>query len=87
MFSVDIDQTTRTLRVSGELDPHTAPALMQAAEKVRQPVVIDLARTTFIDAGGLGALVRIQPSRLANVSDRLRRVFVAGGLDSMLPTA
>ena len=82
---MDIDHDTCTVRVRGELDPQTAPTLVEAARESCRPMVVDLAGTTFIDAGGLGALVRIQPNRLANVSDRLRRVFVAGGLDSMLP--
>jgi anti-anti-sigma factor len=80
-----VDADACTLRVSGELDPESAPTLVQAAAGMCRPMTVDLSATTFIDAGGLGALVRIQPSRLANVSARLRRVFEAGGLTSMLP--
>ena len=46
-FSVDIDHDTCTVRVRGELDPQTAPTLVEAAREACRPMVVDLAGTTF----------------------------------------
>jgi anti-sigma B factor antagonist len=86
------------LRVQGELDLATACELRQACEVVEcalRPgvsVVVDLAELRFVDAAGLGALVRLR-NRLRSAgadltvvdpSPQVRRVFEHAGLGGIL---
>jgi anti-sigma B factor antagonist len=86
------------LRVQGELDLAAASDLRQACEVVEcglgpgVSVVVDLAELRFIDAAGLGALVRLRNRvraagaelTVVDPSPRVRRVFEHAGLGGIL---
>lgn len=86
------------LRVQGELDLATASDLRQACEVVEcglgpgVSVVIDLAELRFVDAAGLGALVRFRNRvraagaqlTVVGPSPQVRRIFDHAGLGGIL---
>lgn len=86
------------LIVSGEIDIAVADDLANAALacfKLDTPgVVIDLSPVTFLDASGLGALLRIRDASiaaekvfiLANIPPRVTRVLVITNLDAAFDT-
>lgn len=88
------------VRLQGELDLATAPDLWKACEVLEgrlEPhlcVFVDLAELQFLDAAGLGALVRLRNRVRAAGADfsvldpspRVRAVFEHAGLGSMLDT-
>lgn len=94
---IGLDFCTGRLSLAGELDEATAPRLLEAATVLRDlggcDLVIDLARLEFVCAAGLNALVRIavlqradgHALRLTNLPARLRRYFVVGRADWLLP--
>lgn len=69
--------------LEGELDYFVACELRQKLGKLGQSVVVDLSRLTFIDAGGVGALIGIRDElrasgarlELINPQPNVRRVF------------
>jgi anti-sigma B factor antagonist len=77
-----------TVRVSGELDLATAPALREhlanALSRCGAALVVDLTDVTFCDSSGLGALVATH--RRAQLLDRglALRVREAGRVDRLL---
>lgn len=60
---VEISEGVATVRVSGELDAHTAPQLkervLDALGQGVRWVMVDLEETEFLDSSGLGTLVGI----------------------------
>ncbi|MFD5559265.1 STAS domain-containing protein [Kitasatospora griseola] len=65
------------VRVNGEIDLDTAPALrraLAAALDAHREVVLDLSEVTFMDCAGLGAVVRAR-----NQADRSGRRLVLRG--------
>ena len=63
LISPHIDGATIMLGLAGDIDLATEPALWEAIEKAVTAdgvglVVIDLAKTTFMDCFGMNALVR-----------------------------
>jgi anti-sigma B factor antagonist len=89
---------SKCLRVQGELDLATAGELRQACEVVEcglgpgVSVVVDLAELRFVDAAGLGALVRLRNRvraagaelTVVDPSPQVRRVFEHAGLGGIL---
>ncbi|HET9381575.1 MAG TPA: STAS domain-containing protein [Streptomyces sp.] len=83
------------LRVSGELDHHTAPQLTRALKSVPlvpgTPLVIDFTGVTYCDSTGITVLVtafhRTEaagcPFGVTGVSHDLTRVFQTVGLDQV----
>ena len=84
------------LRAKGDLDAYTAPGLRaqlhEATAGEADLVVVDLARVTFIDSAGLGALVGAH-RRMREAEGELRivrppalvgRAFELTGLDQVL---
>ena len=84
------------LRAKGDLDAYTAPGLRaqlhEATAGEADLVVVDLARVTFIDSAGLGALVGAH-RRMREAEGELRivrppalvaRAFELTGLDEVL---
>ncbi len=63
------------LRISGEIDTHTAPALAErlAAIEASSDLAIDLEGTTFISSAGLSALLAAS-ERLTDAGGSLRIV-------------
>jgi anti-anti-sigma factor len=56
------DGTAARMELTGELDIGTGPdleeAVVRALHEGARDVVVDLARTTFMDSSGLGSLIR-----------------------------
>jgi anti-sigma B factor antagonist len=61
--SITDDQTTRVLRIRGELDalsaPELRPALDALVEERHDDIVVDLSDLRLIDSSGVGALVSL----------------------------
>ncbi|HET7367982.1 MAG TPA: STAS domain-containing protein [Gaiella sp.] len=84
------------VRAKGDLDAFTAPELRthlhEATAGDADLVVVDLARVTFIDSAGLGALVgahrRMREAegalRIVRPPDLVARAFELTGLDEVL---
>jgi anti-anti-sigma factor len=80
------------VRVNGELDLATVPRLLSTLERLDGDVHVDCSGLEFIDAAGLGALVRAhrtcaaRGSRLAVVdpSPAVVRLLRLVGLDTVL---
>jgi anti-anti-sigma factor len=95
-FDVQLDRSERRICVGGELDMATVPVLARAMALLLDidPVdsIVDLAGLTFIDAAGLGCLVRYAAqisaragkTTLVGVTPRVARVFDIGGLRHLL---
>ncbi len=93
-FLADLDLSRGLVSPTGELDLVTAPAVFDSARILRhtEHVTIDLSRVSFIDAGGLGAIVRLRSDLIAawgtlelvGVTPRHARVFALGGLATLL---
>ena len=90
---VDLDEDPPVLRVTGDIDIGSAPALTEAVAEVDQrspegPVVFDLAQVPFIDSSGLTVLVNTMnaghPVIIRNASDIVRRVIQATGLGDLM---
>lgn len=89
----DISDTEDGLRLTGELDAHTAPQLAEAIERLDlSRVVIDMAAVDFVDSSGLRVLIRAHQSAdergrkiaLANPSDAVTRLLEISGVDGYL---
>ena len=87
------EQEHRVLvKVCGEVDLLTAPALSEVLSATNSEVVVDLAQVTFMDAQGLGVLVEActraegHGDRLVvvNASPMARRLFEVTGLEHLL---
>ena len=88
-----------TVTVSGELDIATRAAFEGYLEEVLQAgpgqVIVDLSRLSFVDAGGLRALVSLRsradrqrtPLLLTGVSLRTLRILKIVGLDGQIAIA
>jgi anti-anti-sigma factor len=98
-FSIDAIQEGRvlTLRLSGELDIASAPALEDAAPEPRDwehldSVVVDLRSLAFLDSSGLRALFVIDTrareagrrARFVHGPRAVRRIFEVTALDERL---
>jgi len=90
---IDVDETTHVVELAGEVDLYSAPELkkrvLDAIDSGKTRIVVDLARTTFIDSTTLGVLVgarkrlRAKDGKLAVVCpdpDKLA-LFEMTGLD------
>ena len=70
-FTVEVRTRDKyqVLEIRGDLNMYTAPEFKATAEKVLntgvEDVVVDLARTSYIDSSGIGALMTLH-KRLAN---------------------
>ncbi len=94
---VHLDGSAQLL-LDGELDLLTAPDLWKSASEVvarlpsRSELVIDLSQLDFLDAAGLGVLVRLRNHlrskdsalHLDAAPSRVRRVFELTELDGLL---
>ncbi|MGI9119639.1 MAG: STAS domain-containing protein [Acidimicrobiales bacterium] len=94
---VHLDGSAQLL-LDGELDLLTAPDLWRSASEVvarlpsRSELVIDLSQLDFLDAAGLGVLVRLRNHlrskgsalHLDAAPSRVRRVFELTELDGLL---
>jgi anti-sigma B factor antagonist len=83
--------------VTGEVDIDTAPRMrdaLLAGLAAGEPVVADLGAVTFMDSGGLSALIVTHraataaglPFRLQHVPPAVRRLLEVTGMDSFLVT-
>jgi anti-sigma B factor antagonist len=86
------DANTVTLRIAGEIDIATVPALQPTISRLteRRPerVVIDLTDVVFMDSSGiallLGLAAQVDSVELANPSSIVRRVIELAGLATTL---
>ena len=89
---------TAIVRVAGELDLESAPALAGTLDRLERPcdrVVLDLSQLTFIDASGLRLAVTEHQRAasdgfefvLAGAVGPVLKVFRLTGLDVLLPMA
>ena len=97
IFDIDIAERDDAIvvLVRGEVDLATAPrldaALTRAEESSASMIIVDLERVTFMDATGLGVLVRhasIDSSarlRLTPGPRSVQRLFELSGMRSQLP--
>jgi len=95
-LTVSTDLAARRLKLTGELD-FFSPSLTEvsATLMVINPgdTTVDLAGVRFIDAGGLGRLVRLRNNlalhkatlTVINASTGAQRIFRIAGLQDMLP--
>jgi anti-sigma B factor antagonist len=83
--------------VAGDVDLHTADTLRREASDIIQRrcphLILDLSQVGFCDSAGLSALIGLWHATqavggalgLANVPDRLMRMLVLTGVDTILP--
>jgi anti-sigma B factor antagonist len=92
---VDPDAATAVVRVDGEIDVATAPFFQDALVSQLQlgnHAVADLGRVTFMDASGIGALIRAEQTArgcgvrltVAGPSQPVARVLDLTGADQIL---
>jgi anti-sigma B factor antagonist len=91
-----VDGTTHLVGVNGEIDIFTAPEfkslILDAIDKGREFVIVDLAGATFIDSSSLGVLISahrrlgLRDGRLIIACEvpAVRNTFRITGLDSVL---
>jgi anti-anti-sigma factor len=92
------DDDGATVALSGEIDMQAAESVITAGQQAlaAQParLVIDLTATTFLDSGGIGAIVALRNSAIAGGAElvlrrgprTVMRVLELVGLDSVIPT-
>lgn len=95
-LQIDLDVGHARIAVTGELELATVHVLHEAADVLisepAQVITIDLSRLQFIDAAGLGEIVRIRMTLIAEgrrlilsrPSPRIRRTFAIGGLAELV---
>lgn len=95
-LDVHVDSQLRRVTPFGELDGVSSPLLVKAVAMLARVCpgdsTLDLTHVTFLDAGGLGNLVRLSSEVAAHGSrlnvvgstSRVRRIFEIGGLARML---
>ena len=95
-LQIDLDVAHARVALTGELDLATVPVLREAAavllSETAEEITIDLGGLQFIDAAGIGEIVRLRLTLIA--ADRrltlsrpalsIRRTFAAGGLTELL---
>jgi anti-sigma B factor antagonist len=92
-FSIDVDARDgfEVVSVRGELDSGTSAQLAQELDRVvatGTPVVVDLSALSFIDSGGLHALMKPRPSARISVvcpPGNVSRVMSVVRLEHVLP--
>ena len=75
------------VRVVGELDIATLPALVEVLRSTPGPVTIDASQLTFLDACSIGVLARADQTKgvsVRHVNPACRLVFEVCGLEGML---
>ena len=96
-LQIDLDIAHARLAMTGELDLATVHVFREAAtlllSETAHEIAIDLGGLQFIDAAGLGEIVRLQAA--LNAADRrltlsrpspwIRRIFIVGGVAELLP--
>jgi anti-sigma B factor antagonist len=83
--------------VTGEIDQHTAPGLrtraLELIDQGHHHMILDLSGVGFCDSAGLSAMIGIWHGAqdaggsltLAAVPDRLMRMLILTGVDSLVP--
>ncbi len=90
---LEITPTDTGLRLAGELDTHTAPALQAALDGLdADRIVIDMAEVEFVDSSGLRVLIQSHQQAdeagrsvvLGQPSSAVRRLLEISGLEGYL---
>ena len=92
-FQLERNGSYPVLRVSGEIDLATAPALDESLESIPvgvEPIIVDLSGVGFLDSSGLSVLIRHRQRftledggnllRLVVTQDSVKRVLEVTGL-------
>ena len=98
LLTIDVDEqpSVYLLRIAGELDLASVPALdhelKRALASPAEAILLDLDRLTFVDSRGVQCLTKAARSdgkakrlRAAGVQGDARRIFRLTGLDAILP--
>ena len=96
-LQINLDVAHARIAMTGELDLATVHLLHDAAALLRSEtaheIAIDLGGLQFIDAAGLGEIVRLRAAlnaadgrlTLSRPSPWIRRIFIVGGVAELLP--
>ena len=91
-ISVETQERRTIVRIGGELDVATAPALVEVLNVANGDIIVDLSELSFLDARGLAVFAHAH-GRAAQRGDRLtvvnatglaRRVFELTALSHLL---
>jgi anti-anti-sigma factor len=90
-----IEQIEDGLALHGDLDAATGPELDLAMLETRGPVVLDLSDITFMDSGGINALLRARALlgredrtlALVRLSAPVRRTLETAGIVDLFEAA
>jgi len=92
-----LDGTTCTMTLDGEVDVYTAPRLKEELVSIIEGgcghVIVDLENVAFIDSSGLGVLVgalrrareRDGSVRIVCTRENILKIFRITGLDKVFP--
>ena len=92
-----VENRKTILKLSGEIDAHTAPelktTLLELLNKENNDVVIDLEKVSYMDSTGLGVFIsalkksKEQNSsfKLINLQENVYRLFNITGLNVVIP--
>jgi anti-sigma B factor antagonist len=92
-ISSKLQKDLSVLRISGEIDIHTAPKLKkffkQLLEKGQHKIILNLNKVRYIDSTGLGTIVYLSQEiakfkglvRLVSQNPHLKKIFGVAGLD------
>jgi anti-anti-sigma factor len=92
--TIQADGATTVVRVTGDIDADTSPALREVVTPLLQQglphtVIFDLSDVSFMDSAGLTVLISVtrggRTVLLRHPSDILTRLIAATGLSDLLP--
>ena len=94
-LSIDVSRDIPVVRVAGELDHETVPALRAAMQETidgHRDLILDLHAVTFLDSSALGMCVTHHKTlrkrggslRIANASSRALTLLTLSGLNQVL---
>lgn len=92
---LQIQVDDHTIRVTGEIDAHTAPAIADVVRSTDGDVDLDLAGVAFVDSSGLRVLIeshqlleeRGERLRILDPSPAVQRMFELSVVDEYLNIA
>ena len=91
MFSIQYQEETQTLNISGQFDHSKVRESKEVLEKIENSLTINMAGLDFICSGGIGLLVmtysRLKKNGmnlyLTNLNEHIANVFKVSNLDKI----